>query len=111
MEKPITLTRNGDFKRMYHRGKSSVGSCLVTYAMKSRTGRVRYGITTSKKIGKAVQRNRARRVIAEAFRLLVPELNLSTDLVFVARGKTCHVKSTMIQREMKKQLTALGLIK
>ena len=111
MEKAITLTRNGDYKRIYNRGKSSVGSFLVTYAAKKSYGEIRFGITTSKKVGKAVDRNRARRVIRESFRLLEGEIAQPVDLVFVARSRACHVKCQAVQKEMKKQLIALGIIK
>ena len=59
----VSLNLNKDFLRLYHRGKSCAKPALVVYAMKNRTGLCRVGITTSKKIGNAVQRNRARRVI------------------------------------------------
>lgn len=50
------------------------------------------GITSSKKIGKAYQRNRARRVIRAAYAQLAPRLNGNYDIVFVARSATCSVK-------------------
>ena len=60
---------------------------IVTYALKNRLGYTRLGITTSKKIGKAVQRNRARRLIKTAYRNLLPEIAPGYDLVVVARTK------------------------
>ena len=64
-----TLKENKDFRRHYHRGKSYVSPVLVTYVMKNRKAGLRIGFTTSKKIGIAVQRNRSRRIMREAFRL------------------------------------------
>ena len=52
-----------------------------------RMGYTRLGITTSKKIGKAVQRNRARRLIKTAYRNLLPEIAPGYDIVVVARTK------------------------
>ena len=69
-----TLKENKDFRRLYHRGKSYVSPVLVTYVMKNRKAGLRIGFTTSKKIGIAVQRNRSRRIMREAFRLIAPEL-------------------------------------
>ena len=60
------LTRNSDFARAYKRGKSYVHHHVVLYVNKNRVGHTRVGITASKKIGGAVQRNRARRVIRHA---------------------------------------------
>jgi ribonuclease P protein component len=110
MQHTVTLNKNGDFKRMYARAKSQVHPALVTYAMKNRRGTARIGITASKKIGTAVMRNRARRVIREAYRALEPDIPAAYDLVFVARGKTPYKKSTEIKRVMAAQLRALGIL-
>ena len=61
MSEYITLKENRDFSRIYRRGKSFVSPVLVTYVQKNKSGAKRYGITTGKKVGKAVSRTRARR--------------------------------------------------
>ncbi|HIQ81309.1 MAG TPA: ribonuclease P protein component [Candidatus Scatavimonas merdigallinarum] len=106
-----TLKENKDFKRLYNRGKSFISPVVVTYVMKNRLHSVRYGITTSKKTGKAVQRNRSRRVIRAAYAQLFPQIQAGYDFVFVARVKTSRVKSTEILRCMKKQLKEAGVLK
>ena len=105
-----TLKENKDFRRLYYRGKSEASSALVTYGMKSRRGGIRYGITTSKKIGGAVQRNRARRVIRVAFRNIEPLIEGSWDFVFVARTRTTVVKSQAVEKAMLEHMQALGAI-
>ncbi len=110
MTKPAVLNQNKDFRRLYGRGKSKVHPALVTYVTKNRVGCCRVGITTSKKIGNAVARNRARRVIREAYRQLLPQIQGNYDLVFVARTKTTFVKSTQIVNIMAAQLKELGLL-
>lgn len=110
MDKIIPLTRNNDFRRAYAKGKSYVSPVVVVYVLKNRQRLLRVGITTSKKIGNAVQRNRSRRVIREAYRQLADRVRPGFDLVFVARGRTCHVKSTEVQRHLEKQLKAAGLL-
>ena len=111
MEKLVTICRNNDFRRIYARGKSYVSPLVVVYALKNRTKNVRVGITTSKKVGNAVQRNRSRRVIREAFRALAPRVRPGFDLVLVARGKTPYVKSTDVRRQLERQLQAAGLLR
>lgn len=111
MEKLVPICRNNDFRRIYARGKSYVSSLVVVYALKNRTKNVRVGITTSKKVGNAVQRNRSRRVIREAFRALAPRVRPGFDLVLVARGKTPYVKSTDVRRQLERQLQAAGLLR
>ena len=110
MDKIVSICRNNDFRRIYARGKSYVTPLVVVYVMKNRTRNVRVGITTSKKIGNAVLRSRSRRVIREAYRELSPRVKSGYDLVFVARGRTPHVKSTDVRRHMEKQLRAAGVL-
>lgn len=111
MEMLVPICRNNDFRRIYARGKSYVSPLVVVYALKNRTKNVRVGITTSKKVGNAVQRNRSRRVIREAFRALAPRVRPGFDLVLVARGKTPYVKSTDVRRQLERQLQAAGLLR
>ena len=55
------IRRNSEFGRVYARGKSYVNPGLVMYVLKTRSKKTRVGLTATKKIGHAVQRNRARR--------------------------------------------------
>lgn len=110
MKEAFTLKENRDYRRLYNRGKSYVSPVVVTYICKNRSQNVRFGITTSKKIGKAVQRNRSRRVIRAAFSQLLPQVKPGYDFVFVARTKTPYVKSTEILRCLKKQLKEAGVL-
>ncbi len=110
MSKVTTLTQNTQFQRVYHKGKSCISPVLVTYALRNRENDVRYGITTSTKIGGAVKRNRCRRIIKSAFTSLSEKVNGSWDLVFVARFKTNFSSSPEIAKVMEKQLTELGVI-
>ena len=64
MDKFVPLNENKDFRRIYAKGKSYVSSSVITYVSKNRCKQIRVGITTSKKIGNAVQRNRARSLFA-----------------------------------------------
>ena len=71
---------------------------------------MRIGITSGKKIGKAVKRNRARRVIRAAYYQLNSRVKGGFDIVFVARTKTTEVKMQQVLFEMEKQLLQLGVI-
>ena len=109
LSKPTTLHLNSDFRRAYTRGKAYTNPALVTYVVKNRAGICRIGITTSKKIGNAVRRNRARRVIRAAAERL-PEIQENVDLVFVARTRTASKKSTEIADVMLSHLRKAGVI-
>ena len=105
-----TVKSNSDFRRAYARGKSYPDPVLVTTVIRNRTGVSRIGITTGKKIGGAVQRNRARRVIRAAFAEFSGSMKPGYDVIFIARTKTCYVKSTQLVPVMKRHLTAAGLL-
>ena len=105
-----TLKSNTDFRRAYGRGKAYTNPALVTYVNKNRAGICRVGITTSKKIGNAVQRNRARRVIRAAFAELSTQTSPGYDIIFVARTKTVYKKSTEITEIMRKHLANAGIL-
>ncbi len=104
-----SLKRNNDFARGYRFGKNSVSPCLVLYVNKNRVKKTRIGITTSKKVGNAVKRNRARRVIRQAIYDCNINKNLGKDLIFVARGQTPFKKSYEITKSMKKLLENAGI--
>ena len=85
---------------------------MVTYVLKNnRAGVCRYGITTGKKLGNAVVRNRCRRVINSAFCDIAGEVKPGCDIVFVARFKTSRLKSTQIREIMIKQLKSAGVLR
>ena len=110
MSKYITVKDNREFSLAYRRGKSCVSPVLVTYALKNRTGGLRYGITTGKKVGNAVRRSRARRVIRASYYSLFDDIKPGFDLIFVARGKTPHVKMQVVHKAMRQQLSSMGLL-
>ncbi len=106
----LTLKENRQFQRAYRRGKSFVSPGLVTYVIKNNTNNLKIGITTSKKIGKAVVRNRCRRIIRAAFYELRPQIKNGYDIVFVARAKTPFLKSSDILHYMKKHLQQANVL-
>ena len=106
-----TITDNCDFRRAYTRGKAYTNPALVTYVIRNRAGICRVGITASKKIGNAVQRNRARRVIRAAYLALPEGVSGGYDIVFVARTKTIGRKSTELTPVMEKHLRSAGVIR
>lgn len=86
--KPLKL--NHIFRRLYSTN-GYAGPYLVLYARKNQTGENRVGITTGKKLGHAVVRNRVRRRLREVYRLNEHRFAPGWDIVVVARSKaiTC----------------------
>lgn len=106
----VTLKENREFRRIYSKGKSFVSPYIVTYVVKNRRNTVRVGITTSKKVGNAVMRNRSRRIILAAFREILPDIKRGYDFVFVARHKTPFVKSYDVLNHMRNHLKKYGAL-
>ena len=105
----IKLKENYEFRRAYNKGERFVSSGFVMYAVKGRKDKVRLGIKEKKKIGGAVKRNRAKRVITAAFRNCLKNIAVGYDFVIVARTKVLELKSTQIQETLKKQLKAADM--
>lgn len=102
MKHTASLNENYLFRRMYRSGKSAVDAYIAVYYKRNRLQVNRLGITATKKIGKAVERNRARRIIKEAYRLCEDELPRRTDYVIVARRKAVFAKTQDIQHSLRR---------
>ena len=121
--KKIAIRENHLYKKVYIGGKKAGGRFTVIYVLKDKKAYVlrkanpqkeyinRIGLTVSKKIGGAVQRNRAKRVIRAAFDMLEKERPIKKGYLIVisAREAATEVKSTEILAEMRKQISRLGL--
>lgn len=88
MKRAVTLKKNHEFRRLYQRGASAVGSGMVVYCRKNKLGGNRLGITVSVKLGHAVVRNRARRRLREVYRLNGDKLRQGWDIILVGRSRT-----------------------
>lgn len=105
-----TINRNHLFRRAYRNGKSFVSPFVVTYVVKRRSGGLRVGITASKKIGCAVVRNRARRVVRAAAFALLKDIDAPYDIVLVCRKATAAQKSTRVQSVLDNHLKKAGVL-
>lgn len=92
------LTRSGEFDRVYRQGSSHATRHLVVYSFPRSDEEdrdVRLGVSASRKVGGAVDRNRVKRILREAFWALADRLPERHDFVLVARPEI----STLIERE------------
>ena len=103
----ITIKENNIFKKAYNRGKKAVAFNLVLYYVPNR-GNTRLGITVSKKIGKAVVRNRIRRLIRESWRSFCVKEGF--DVVIVARNSAASSDFASVKKSLSELLTKSELI-
>ena len=79
------LSRSGDFDRVYREGSSRGNRFLVVHSFDAGGAGPRLGISVGRRIGKAVQRNKVKRAVREAFWQLADGLPSGRDYVIVAR--------------------------
>ncbi len=106
----ISIKNNRDFMFMYKRARSLCADCLVLYVRKNKTEDLKLGITVTKKVGKAVIRNRIRRRIKEVFSEFSEVIPPCYDVVVVARGKAACVSYQELRSAMKYLLIKAELI-
>src|SRR5215217_2435728 len=92
------LSRSGEFDRVYRDGSSHATRYLVLYIFPRKDEEredVRLGVSVSRKVGGAVERNKVKRALREAFWSLSDRLPPRHDFVIVARGEI----KELIERE------------
>jgi ribonuclease P protein component len=80
------IRRADDFQRAFHRRASAADASIIVFGHPNGLPHPRLGLSVSRKVGGAVDRNRWKRLLREAFRLTRPQLPPGIDLVIVPRA-------------------------
>lgn len=104
-----TIKENKLFKRLYTKGKKEVSKDLVVYFLPNKLGKNMIGFTVSKKVGKAVVRNRIRRLMRESLRKYEPLLKQGYFFVFVARTAAAYSSYSQIDASLSEMLKKADL--
>jgi len=106
------LAQNRDFARVRQQGERLAQGCLIANWNQLPDGaRPRLGVVTSKKIGGAVERSRARRLLRESFRQHQHEFTRPVELVLVARNSIAGKKFGDVEKDFLAALKRAGLRK
>lgn len=95
------INKNKMFLFIYKKGKCIVNKNVVIYVKKNNKPFNNIGIAAGKKVGNAVARNRAKRVIRQAYRENEIDMPIGIDMIFVARASTCRIKSNVLSNYLK----------
>ncbi len=106
------LAQNRDFARVRQQGERLAQGCLIANWNKLPDGASpKLGVVTSKKIGGATERSRARRLLRESFRQHQNELLHPVELVLVARNSIAGKKFAEVEKDFLAALNRAGLLK
>ena len=109
---PSRLAQNRDFTRVRQRGERLVLGCLIANWNKLPDGSApRLGVVTSKKIGNAPARSRARRLLRESFRQHQHEFAQPVELVLVARNSIVQKDFAGVEKDFLAALRRASLLK
>lgn len=104
MKTLITIKKNKEFRKVYARGKSVADRHMVLYYLVNDLETRRFGFTVSRKVGKAVLRNRIRRLFREACRLNAEKFPEGLDFVLLARRDAAGLSYRQVEESLLKLL-------
>jgi ribonuclease P protein component len=100
LKKKQKLLKNKEFQKVFAQNNRYVGRFMVLWIGDTNLNFCRAGIIASKKTGNAIKRNKAKRLLREAFRQNQKNINLAADLVIVARSRIINAHLNQISEEL-----------
>ena len=107
----LTIRKQRDFGRVYKKGSSRGSRYVVILYKQNGLGYTRTAFVASKKVGNAVTRNRARRLMREAYRSFEEGMAKGWDIIFVARNTIAGAGEEEVEKVMRSALRGCELLK
>ena len=102
------LTKTAQYGLVYDKGSSRVNNLMVIKALPNGLDISRYGFSVSRRVGKAVVRNRVRRLFREILRQIT--LQAGWDIIFIARSPVSRVSYADLEKSIRGLLVQAGLL-
>jgi ribonuclease P protein component len=110
VQRRFRLTSSDDFKRVRRFGKSYAHPLIVLVAKRNDLGSLRIAVSAGRSVGNAVQRNRAKRLIREAARPFIPEIDQAWDIVLLARQPLARADLHQVREALTQLLRRANLL-
>lgn len=111
MERRLRLRQASEVQRVYEQGAAWTHPLLVLLARPNGLALTRVAVAAARSIGKAVARNRAKRLLREAARHLHPRIQCGWDLVLIARRPIVEVKEPQVEQALAHLLERAHLLR
>ena len=109
MDRSYSLKRHKEFRYTYARGRSQSTPLYTLVYVRSRNESVRIGFSVSKRVGNAVQRNRAKRRMRAALTPMIANIAGGFNVIFVAKPEVLDAPFAELIRQMESLLQRAGL--
>lgn len=110
LKKEYRLKKKYQFNYVYKVGKTCHGRFILLVFSPSKNKNVKVGISVSKKVGNAVKRNRARRILREAISPYLEKINPNFNLIIVAKPSIEGIGMQEAREDLTAVLNKAGLL-
>lgn len=106
------IQKSEDFRKVYDEGNSVKSDKFAVFFLNKEdiSQPARLGITVTRRFGKSVQRNRAKRLVREAFRHLHPQLEKGMDIVVNVRSGVRDTSFSIVKKDLERLFLRAGLL-
>jgi ribonuclease P protein component len=111
MEKKHRIRRSTEFKKAYIKGKNYWNRNFTLYVKTNNLNYTRFGIVVTKKLGKAVVRNKVKRRIREINKELLPYMHDGYDIVLIAKKNTVDLSYEELKKSVEHIYNLAGILK